>query len=36
MVLKVCYMYANDYNHLKDLYQEVIANLWQGLDSYGG
>ncbi|MDE6484950.1 MAG: sigma-70 family RNA polymerase sigma factor [Duncaniella sp.] len=36
MVLKVCYMYANDDNHLKDLYQEVLANLWQGLDSYGG
>ncbi len=36
MVLKVCYMYANDDNHLKDLYQEVLANLWQGIDSYGG
>ena len=36
MMLKVCYMYANDENHLKDLYQEVLANLWQGIDSYRG
>ncbi|MDE5785638.1 MAG: sigma-70 family RNA polymerase sigma factor [Duncaniella sp.] len=36
MVLKVCYMYANDEIHLKDLYQEVLANLWQGMDSYTG
>ncbi len=27
-------MYADDSEHLKDLYQEVVANIWQGFDSY--
>lgn len=34
LIYKVCYMYAEDNEHLKDLYQEVTANLWQGLESY--
>lgn len=34
LIYKVCYMYAEDSEHLKDLYQEVTANLWQGLGSY--
>ncbi|MCM1519967.1 MAG: sigma-70 family RNA polymerase sigma factor [Lachnoclostridium sp.] len=36
MISKICYMYANDDSHYKDLYQEVLANLWQGLGSYRG
>ena len=36
MIYKVCYMYADDDEHFKDLYQEVLANLWQGLDSFRG
>lgn len=36
IIYKVCYMYATDSEHLKDLYQEVCANLWQGLDSFRG
>lgn len=36
MMTKVCYMYATDENHFKDLYQEVLANLWQGLESFRG
>ena len=36
MIYKVCYMYASDPEELNDLYQEVLANLWQGLDSYRG
>lgn len=36
MISKICYMYAQDDSHYKDLYQEVLANLWQGLDSYRG
>ncbi len=27
-------MYADDSEHLKDLRQEVLANLWQGLDRF--
>lgn len=34
LIYKVCYMYAADGEHLKDLYQEVMANLWQGLDGF--
>ncbi len=36
LIYKVCYMYAVDQEHLKDLYQEVTANIWQGLASYRG
>ena len=35
-IYKVCYLYASGEEHLKDLYQEVLANLWQGLDSFRG
>lgn len=35
-IYKVCYMYASGEDHLKDLYQEVLANLWQGIDSFRG
>lgn len=36
LIYKVCYLYAEDADHLKDLYQEVVANIWQGLDSFNG
>lgn len=36
LIYKVCYMYAVDSEHLKDLYQEVTANIWQGMGSYRG
>lgn len=36
LICKVCYMYATDNDHFKDLYQEVLASLWQGLDSFRG
>lgn len=36
LIYKVCYMYADDAEHLKDLRQEVLANLWQGLEGYNG
>lgn len=36
MIYKVCYMYATDNDHFNDLYQEVLASLWQGLDSFRG
>lgn len=36
LIYKVCYMYAEDEEHLKDLCQEVMANMWQGLGSYRG
>ncbi|MDE6466304.1 MAG: sigma-70 family RNA polymerase sigma factor [Duncaniella sp.] len=36
LIYKVCYMYADDSEHFNDLYQEVLANIWQGLDSFRG
>ncbi len=36
IIYKVCYMYAVDEDHLKDLYQEILINLWQGLDRFRG
>lgn len=36
MVAKVCYMYGTDEEQRKDLYQECMANVWQGLRAYRG
>ncbi len=36
LIYKVCYMYATDDDYLNDLYQEVLANIWQGIDSFRG
>lgn len=36
LLCKVCYMYATDRDHFQDLYQEVLANIWEGLDSFRG
>lgn len=36
VIFKICYMYATDGDNFKDLYQEVIINLWRGYDSYQG
>ncbi|MDE6084772.1 MAG: sigma-70 family RNA polymerase sigma factor [Muribaculaceae bacterium] len=34
MVAKVCYMYGTNEEQRKDLYQECMANVWQGLKSF--
>lgn len=36
LISKVCMMYARDQEHFKDLYQEVMATMWQGMHSFGG
>ena len=36
VLTKVCYMYARDPEHFKDLYQETLINLWQSLDKFRG
>lgn len=36
VVAKICYMYGTDDEHRKDLYQECMANVWQGLRSFKG
>lgn len=36
LIYKVCYMYASHDDHFKDLYQEVLINLWNGLERFRG
>lgn len=36
VVAKVCWLYVSAYASFDDLYQEVLINLWQGLDSFRG
>lgn len=36
LIYKVCYLYATDDEHLKDLYQEALINLWQGFQGFKG
>jgi len=34
VIYKVCSFYITDENPLKDLYQEVVCNLWKGYDKF--
>ena len=36
VLTKVCYMYAHDPEHFKDLYQETLINLWQSFTQFRG
>lgn len=36
LISRVCYMYAPDPDTYKDLYQEVLINLWQGFMRFRG
>lgn len=36
VITKVCYMYAENPAHFKDLYQETLINLWQARDRFRG
>lgn len=36
LIMRICYMYSTDKEHLNDLYQETAINLWQGLDKFKG
>lgn len=36
VITKVCYMYATDSEHFKDLWQETLINLWKALESFRG
>lgn len=36
LIMRVCYMYATDREHLNDLYQETAINLWQGMEKFKG
>ena len=36
VIAKVCYMYATDNEHFKDLFQETQINIWQAIDKFRG
>ncbi len=36
VVAKVCYLYSSATASFDDLYQEVLINLWQGMESFRG
>lgn len=35
-IYTVCYMFSNDQDEVNDLFQEVLINLWRGIDSFKG
>ena len=35
-IYAVCYMFSMDADEVDDLFQDVLINLWKGLDSFGG
>lgn len=35
LIAKICYVYSSPVVTMDDLYQEVAANLWTGLDKFG-
>lgn len=35
-IYAVCYMFSKDADEVDDLFQDVLINLWKGLDSFGG
>lgn len=36
LLAKVCYLYSGPDTPFDDLYQEVLANIWEGMDSFRG
>ena len=35
-IYSVCYMFSDDSDEVSDLFQEVLINVWNGLDSFSG
>ena len=35
-IYSVCYMFSNDQAEVDDLFQEVLVNLWRGMDGFEG
>lgn len=35
-IFTVCYMFSKDQEEVNDLFQEVLINLWKGLESFKG
>lgn len=35
-IYTVCYMFSSDQDEVNDLFQEVLVNLWRGIDGFRG
>lgn len=35
-IYTVCYMFSKDEDEVSDLFQEILINLWRGIDSFQG
>jgi len=35
-IYTVCYMFSNDADEVSDLFQEVLTNLWKGMENFEG
>ena len=35
-IYTVCYMFSKDEDEVNDLFQEILINLWRGIDSFKG
>ena len=35
-IYTVCYMFSKDEDEVNDLFQEILINLWRGVDSFKG
>ena len=35
-IYTICYMFSKDADEVNDLFQEILVNLWKGLQSYEG
>ena len=35
-IYTVCYMFSKDEDEVNDLFQEVLINLWKGLQNFRG
>ena len=35
-IYTVCYMFSDDKDEIDDLFQEVLINIWRGLESFKG
>ena len=35
-IYTVCYMFSNDEDEVKDLFQDTLLNLWKGFDTFRG
>lgn len=36
MIYKICYFFSKDSEEVKDMYQEVLVNLWMGFGGFRG